>query len=112
MATHVLKTDAEAFQASWDEVKPFEVRFDDRNYEVGDNLILVETLHTGDEMREGKPLVYTGRWLAVCVMYKLKGEYGLKEGWCILGTAVEMGEEYQAESSEFAALLSGNNAER
>ena len=107
MATHVLKTDTKVFQASWDEEKQFEIRLDDRNYETGDDLILVETLHTGDEMLKGKPLVYTGRWLAVQVTYKLKGGYGLKEGWCILGTAVEMGEEYQAESSEFAALLRG-----
>ena len=52
MATHVLKTDTEVFQEAWDEVKPFELRLDDRNYKIGDNLILVETLYPGIGMQK------------------------------------------------------------
>ena len=105
MATHVLKTDTEVFQEAWDEVKPFELRLDDRNYKIGDNLILVETLYPGIGMQKGKPLEYTGRWLSEQVLCKLKEKYGLKKGWCILGTKLIVRREYLPESPEFAATL-------
>ncbi len=104
MARHILKTDGDAFQASWDEKKQFEVRLDDRDYKVGDYLFLLETRYNFEEMRAGKLLEYTGRWLEVQIIYKLKG-YGIKDGWCILGHTMESGEEYIPESSEFEALL-------
>ena len=107
MARHILKTDTDVFQASWDEEKNFEIRFDDRNYKVGDDIVLVETLHSGEEMKQGKPLAYTGRAMEFDVYYKLKGQYGLKDGWCILNVGLDWGEEYIPESSEFEQLLEG-----
>lgn len=105
MARHALKTDPEVFQASWAEEKNFEIRFDDKNYQVGDELLLLETVYSGNEMKEGRPLEYTGKFLEQEIMYKLKDRYGLIDGWCILGTCLNYGEEYMPESSEFKQLI-------
>lgn len=79
MKEHHLKTDQGVFQASLDGKKPYELRFDDRGFEVGDILCLEETQFTGEEMKDGKPLVYTGRVLRREVIHILRGPiYGLK----------------------------------
>ena len=85
MKRHILKTDPDVFELSWKKKKLYEIRFDDRNFQVGDELLLVETVYSGEEMKTGKPLVYTGRLICVTVNHKLKDIYGLKDGWCILG---------------------------
>jgi len=65
--------------------KTFEIRFDDRGYREGDLLVLRETHYTGEEMRAGAPLEYTGRDCARIVTHVLRGPiYGLKEGWVIM----------------------------
>lgn len=86
---HNLKTDPDVFAASWFGEKEYEIRFDDRDFKVGDRLILRETEHTGEEMKQGKELIYTGRMIACYVTHKLNDCYGLKEGWCILDWHVE-----------------------
>ena len=88
MAEHILKTDPKVFKDSWDETKQFEIRLDDRNFQVGDTLFLRETEFSGKEMEEGFVLNYTGRFIELDVIYKLEGEYGLQPGWCILGTSL------------------------
>ncbi len=75
--THVLKTDPEVFQDSWDGDKGFELRFDDRDFQKDDIIFLTETVSTGEEMKNGAELYYTGRIIKTVVLYKLKG-YGLK----------------------------------
>lgn len=80
---HELKTDPEVFQAAWDGLKTFEIRFNDRDFKVGDSLYLLETEHTGEAMRTGAPLVYTGRTQMKVVSHVLTG-YGLAPGWCCL----------------------------
>lgn len=85
MTYHDLKTDPEVFQASLDGVKNFEIRFNDRDYRPGDKLTLHETEYSGEEMAEGKPLVYTGRSVKCEVDYVLHGgRYGLMKGWVAL----------------------------
>lgn len=85
MAHYDLKTDPEVFQASLDGLKNFEIRFNDRDYRPGDQLTLRETEHSGEEMAEDKPLIYTGRSVECEVNYVLHGgNYGLMEGWVIL----------------------------
>lgn len=81
---HVLKTDHVVFQDVLDGNKTFEIRFNDRGYQVGDLVILKETEFTGEQMKSGQPLVYTGREIQKRISYVLSG-YGLHEGWVILG---------------------------
>ena len=58
---HELKSDPASFQCMWDGVKTFDLRFNDRNFQIGEYLILKETLYSGEEMKAGKPLKYTRR---------------------------------------------------
>ena len=102
MKRHILKTDSEVFQASWDEIKTFEIRIDDRDFQVGNELLLAETVASGEEMKKGALLEYTGRFIIQTITYKLKGMYGLSEGWCILGTDYMMcGDDYDPEDHSF-----------
>jgi hypothetical protein len=85
MQTHKLKTDSEVFKAVAEERKTFEIRLNDRNYQVGDKLDLLETVSTGAEMAEGAPLEYTGGQVWVTVTHILHGPiYGLADGWVIM----------------------------
>lgn len=82
---HELKTDPEVFQAIYDGRKKFEIRNNDRCFMEDDDLILRETVYTGEEMRQGMPLLYTGRGYEFHVNYVLRGPiYGLQEGWVIM----------------------------
>ena len=66
---HELKTDPEVYQAVIDGRKTFEIRKMDRDFRVGDTLLLCETEHTGEQMRAPEnpaPLAYTGRQVCVC----------------------------------------------
>lgn len=95
MAEHVLKTDPKVFQESWNGSKVFEIRYNDRDYKVGDTLLLCETAHSGEEMKKGKPLFYTGRQIATTVEYVLHGPiYGLEEGWVIMSASKIAQEDY------------------
>lgn len=72
---HELKIKSLYFNDILQGVKNFELRKDDRDFKVGDYLILQEF----DEN-------YTGRSILVEIIYKLNGgKYGLQEGYCILG---------------------------
>lgn len=83
-----LKTDPSVFQAVWDGAKTFEIRFNDRDFEVGDLLILRETVSTGAEMKAGKALIFTHRSIRAIVSHVLRGPiYGLQDGWVILSLA-------------------------
>ena len=90
MSEHLLKTDSEVFQAVWDEIKAFEIRFNDRDFRPSDHLRMFETVHSGADMKAGKPLEYTGRSIDAVVDYVLHGPiYGLAEGWVILSISIE-----------------------
>lgn len=84
--SHELKTDPAAFQASWDGIKPWEIRSEaDRIFVVGDFITLRETQYTGMEMKAGAPLVYTGRRIDAMIVYVMRSPiYGLMEPWCIM----------------------------
>jgi len=85
MKVHTLKTDSYEFQATYLGIKPWEVRYNDRNFQVGDDLILKETQFSGYEMLRGAPLVYTGREIRGKVLYMLRGDkYGLLKDFCIM----------------------------
>lgn len=74
---HKLKILPEYFQAVWDGTKTFELRKFDRDYKVGDILVLEEW--------DGRD--YTGSAICKRVSYILSNcsEYGLVDGFCILG---------------------------
>ena len=84
MNEFILKTDPAVFQDVLEEKKTFEIRFNDRGYQVGDLIVLKETKFTGQQMGEGRPLIYTGREMQKQISYILSG-YGLQDGWVILG---------------------------
>jgi hypothetical protein len=85
---HELKTDPDVFEAVMSGRKTHEIRFNDRNFQVGDILHLRETRYTGQEMTgpEPRPLEFTGRELVMQVSHVLEG-YGLQPGWVILSLA-------------------------
>jgi len=77
-----LKTDPDLFNLVKIGVKRYEVRYD-RGYNPGDRLLLRETKHSGEGMKNGLPLLYTGRHLFAVVTHVLDG-YGIMDGWVIL----------------------------
>lgn len=82
-----LKTDPKCFEASWNGVKNWEIRVNDRGFQIGDHLHLKETVYTGIEMQSGSPLCYTGRQIKCEVTFILEG-YGLQKDWVILSTKI------------------------
>jgi Domain of unknown function (DUF3850) len=90
LKTHILKTDPTAFADVLSGAKTFEIRLNDRGFEVGDTLQLLETEHDGADMRSGAPLIYTGREITKTVSHIQTG-YGLAEGWCCLSFASGQG---------------------
>lgn len=79
--THELKILPQYFQAVWEGNKTFELRKNDRDYRVGDTLVL----------REYSDGEYTGSFLKVIITYILKDcpEYGLNSEYCILGISYD-----------------------
>ncbi len=74
---HVLKTWPEPFQATLDGRKNYELRKNDRDFRVGDALILNEWDPTTG--------VFTGRWIVVEITYMTPGgTWGLPDDLCIL----------------------------
>ena len=85
MKTHELKTDPIVFQDMWIGSKTFDIRFNDRDFSVGDRTIQKETKYSSKEMENGEPLEYTGREIIVDINYILHGPaYGLGDGWVIM----------------------------
>lgn len=85
LKVHQLKTDPEVFEAVSQGLKTFEIRKNDREFGVGDQLHLLETKYTGAGMKAGLPLEYTGRECTRAVSHILTGPlYGLEQGWVIL----------------------------
>ncbi len=85
MTTHFLKTDPAAFDEVEAGRKTYELRKDDRGFEIGDTLKLRKTRFTGEEMKAGAPLEYTGDEGTRTILHVLRGPiYGLAENWAIL----------------------------
>ncbi len=79
--THRLKAWPEFFRAVWDRSKQFELREDDRGYDIGDGLVLEEY----EPMGRG----YTGREIAATITYKMPGgRFGLAQHLCVLGLGI------------------------
>lgn len=74
---HYLKTWTPYFNDVKAGNKPFEVRKNDRNFQVGDTLILEEY--------DPNKAVYTGAWIPQLITYKLDDTRFVKEGYVVLG---------------------------
>lgn len=96
--THDIKTQKQYFEAAIAGEKTFTIRFDDRDYQVGDVLhkIEVETVYLGPKSTDGMvdPFKFvtrpTGRTANFVVTYKMANKkeldcFGLLYGYCILG---------------------------
>lgn len=72
MKTHELKTYPQYFEQTWDKIKPFEIRLNDRHYEVGDTVIL----------KEWDNIKYSGREIEGIIKYILGDKFiGLAKGY-------------------------------
>lgn len=81
MTEHELKTWPEFFESVSSGRKPFEVRKNDRDFKVGDVLILKEW----DPEKE----LYSGRVLYKTVTYLLPGgSFGIDPDYCVMGLGV------------------------
>ena len=76
--THELKTYPKYFQETIEGNKPFEIRKNDRNFQVGDVLIL----------KEWDNIKYSGREIGAVVRYVLRDFIGLQEGYVALGLQI------------------------
>lgn len=74
--THEIKIMPLYYKAVSEGRKKFELRLDDRNYQPGDKVRLMEW--------DGE---FTGRYVTIEIAYVLRNvkQYGLKEGYCIFG---------------------------
>ena len=73
--THVMKCDCKHFPAVMSGAKPFEIRKDDRDYTVGDMLVICEW--------DGEK--FTGRQTVKRITHITRGFEGLAFGYCVLG---------------------------
>ncbi len=76
--THELPIWPDSFAAVANGTKPFDVRLNDQNFQVGDALLLRELNPTTHE--------YTGQTLLRWVSHVVPGNtFGVEAGWCVLG---------------------------
>lgn len=80
--THALKCWPDYFEAVKEGNKSFELRKDDRPFEIGDKVILQEYVPNDDS--------YSGQELTFEISYILRDapKFGLKPGFCILGLVI------------------------
>ncbi len=77
MKQHELKTWPDYFYRVFAGRKRFEVRKNDRDFQIGDTLILKEY--------DPETKTYTGRELYKEITYILKGgQFGIEEGYCVM----------------------------
>lgn len=108
MNSHELKTDHEVFEAVVNGLKTYEIRYNDRNFKVGDTLLLRETKFTGNEMTLGMPLKYTGRGYKTTISHVLVGPaYGLIAGWAILSIESDLRAKLEAAEQDRDTALEG-----
>jgi len=85
LTIHELKTLPEFYQPLVERKKNFEIRYDDRNFQVGDYLLLKEYSY---EYKDGIKIEYTGRENTVEVTYILRAEgsfFSFLDDYVIMG---------------------------
>jgi hypothetical protein len=76
---HELKCNPIYFQATWEGRKPFEIRKNDRGFQVGETVVLKEYDFAGDYFD-----CYTGREITAEIIY-LFNDFGLEPSYCVFG---------------------------
>ena len=100
---HTLKTDPAVFDRSAAGRKPWEIRLNDRDFQVGDTVTLQETVFSGEQMRKGASLGFTGKEINGQITYVLRGpKYGLADGWCVFSVETD----HIADADKMVAMLS------
>jgi len=85
MALHELKCWPIPFAAVSSGAKTFEFRKNDRNFRMGDTLLLREWIPSACRNRDGE---YTGGQLRFRVTYLLAGpSFGVPTGYCVMSIA-------------------------
>lgn len=74
---HHVKCETVFFEDVVNDRKAFEVRKNDRDYQIGDDMVLMEWDKALQE--------FTGREERVTIIYMLEGYPGIEAGYCILG---------------------------
>lgn len=82
--THEIKIWPSQFDAVVSGHKTFEWRKNDRDYAVGDTLVMREWDPAQWSPASGDWRCYTGRQISVVVTYKAEGVFGIPEGYCVL----------------------------
>lgn len=77
---HTLKTVQPYFDAVWSGTKRFELRVNDRDFQVDDMVFLKDYNQFTDE--------YSGREISCRISFLLKDYPGIKDGYCIFGFKV------------------------
>jgi hypothetical protein len=86
---HELKTHIDPFEATRRGDKPYELRKNDRDFQVGDTLLLREWDNYNWNKKPDADR-YTGRWVLAKVTYMTKGgDWGLPLDLCVLGISIE-----------------------
>ncbi|MBT7152998.1 MAG: DUF3850 domain-containing protein [Deltaproteobacteria bacterium] len=103
MIVHHLKILPEYYAAIVSNEKRFELRKNDRSFQVGDFLLLLEF-----DIATQRP---TERWIKAEVVYHLEGErvsdYGLKKGYCCMSlNVIAHGNSYSELSDGFSPQFS------
>lgn len=90
MTEHILKCWPSQFNAVRAGVKPFEFRKNDRDFKVGDTLVLREFIPPDDTPfgEQGEPGRYTGAMEWREVTYVLSSGFGVPDGFAVLGLKV------------------------
>ena len=88
---HYLKTVEPYFMDIFDGKKTFEVRLNDRNYQVSDILHLQEFV---------PPETYTGKEIRADVVYMLDDPMFCKDGYVIMGIEVYANNFYEPEAQQ------------
>lgn len=83
MTEHKLKTWPDPFEAVWNLEKRYELRVNDRGFDVGHLLLLQEW--------DPQKMKYSGRWVRALVTYMTRpGSFpGLEAGHCIMSIQVQ-----------------------
>ncbi len=103
MTIHYLKILPEYYTAIVSSEKKFELRKNDRSFQVGDFLLLLEIDITNEKATE--------RWIKAEVIYLLEGEkvsdYGLKKGYCCMSlNVIAHGNSYSELGDDFSPQFS------